>query len=85
MYRTTRRRGKVLGAVFVLPIGLISTGGTALASAPSAAGSLDSPPAGVFTAHVILGLDAHALVYPSGGDRTNDGTADQPRRHHPPR
>ncbi len=68
MYRTTRRRGKVLGAVFVLPIGLISTGGTALASAPSAAGSLDSPPAGVFTAHVILsGSTLTHSFTPQGG------------------
>jgi hypothetical protein len=68
MYRTTRRRAKVLGAVFVLPMGLIWTGGTALASAPSAAENLDSPPAGVFTVHVILsGSTLTHSFTPQGG------------------
>ena len=30
MYRKTGHRAKVLGAIFVLPMGLIWTGGTAL-------------------------------------------------------
>jgi hypothetical protein len=68
MYRKTGHRAKVLGAIFVLPMGLIWTGGTALASAPSAAGGLDSPSAAIFTAHVVLsGSTLMHSFTPQGG------------------
>ena len=71
MYRMKGRRAKVLGAVFVLPMGLISTGGAALAATPSTAlrpldsGAQSSRP---FTAHVILSGSTLSHTYtPQGG------------------
>ncbi len=88
MYRMNGRRAKVLGAVFVLPMGLISTGGAALAATPSTAlrsldaGAQSSRP---FTAHVILSGSTLSHTYtPQGGDPGHRG-AQRPRRHHPAR
>ena len=80
MYRMNGRRAKVLGAVFVLPMGLISTGGAALAATPSAAlrsfdaGAQSSRP---FTAHVILSGSTLSHTYtPQGGAPATEALSD---------
>ena len=80
MYRMKGRRAKVLGAVFVLPMGLISTGGAALAATPSTAlrpldsGAQSSRP---FTAHVILSGSTLSHTYtPQGGAPATEALSD---------
>ena len=80
MYRMKGRRAKVLGAVFVLPMGLISTGGAALAATPSTAlrpldsGAQSSRP---FTAHVILsGSTLSHTFTPQGGAPATEALSD---------
>ena len=80
MYRMNGRRAKVLGAVFVLPMGLISTGGAALAATPSTAlrsldaGAQSSRP---FIAHVILSGSTLSHTYtPQGGAPATEALSD---------
>ncbi len=80
MYRMNGRRAKVLGAVFVLPMGLISTGGAALAATPSTAlrsldaGAQSSRP---FIAHVILsGSTLNHTYTPQGGAPATEALSD---------
>jgi hypothetical protein len=70
MHRMMGRRTKVLGALFVLPIGLTFTGATALArtTAPSSAPKALDLGSLTFTAHVILsGSTLSHTFIPQGG------------------
>jgi hypothetical protein len=62
MYATRGRRAKVLGAVFVLPLGVIWAGGDV------AGASSDATSASVFTAHIVLsGSTLSHTFTPQGG------------------
>ncbi len=67
MYRIKGRRAKALGAVFVLPLGLILTGGTT-ATAQSD-GSYNAGPS-TYTAHIILSGSTLSHTFTAQGSTT---------------
>jgi hypothetical protein len=80
MHRMMGRRTKVLGALFVLPIGLTFTGATALASttAPLAASKALDLGSLTFSAHVILSGStlSHTFIPQGGTTPTTEPLAD---------